>query len=152
MAPFVFCGAHGNGVLLPLAQAWAQQELQALQLLDSTAPPEAQLHGAAQGLLVVPAAAELVDWVEAFAAFRLPTLLALAGGPRLGAEAALHQALLSQRRVPLLGLLQVGGDWQPQQRRREPLPWLGYWQPGDRDGLLELRPLLQQRLRQLDLD
>jgi hypothetical protein len=151
MAPFVFCGAHGNGVVLPLAQAWAQQEQLALQLLDSTAPPEAQLHGAAQGLLVVPAAAELVDWVGALAACRLPTLLALAGGERLGAEAALHQALLSQRQVPLLGLLQVGGDWQPQQRRLEALPWLGYWQPGDRDGLLALRPLLQQRLRLLDL-
>ncbi|MEN9878144.1 MAG: hypothetical protein RLZZ158_1183 [Cyanobacteriota bacterium] len=151
MAPFVFCGAHGNGVVLPLAQAWAQQEQLALQLLDSTVPPEAQLHGAAQGLLVVPAAAELVDWVGALAACRLPTLLALAGGERLGAEAALHQALLAQRRVPLLGLLQVGGDWQPQQRRLEGLPWLGCWQPGDRDGLLALRPLLGHRLRLLDL-
>ena len=37
-------------------------------------------------------------------------------------------ALLEHWRVPLAGLVQVGGDWQPALRRRDGLPWLG-WLP-----------------------
>jgi hypothetical protein len=32
--------------------------------------------------------------------------------------------------VPLVGLLQLGGPWQPERRRVDGLPWLG-WLPAE---------------------
>ncbi|MEA5444100.1 hypothetical protein VB739_16205, partial [Cyanobium gracile UHCC 0281] len=41
-------------------------------------------------------------------------------------------ALLEHWRVPLAGLVQVGGDWQPSVRRRDGLAWLGWLPEADK--------------------
>jgi hypothetical protein len=45
---------------------------------------------------------------------------------RSGTPAALV-ALLHQEGVPLVGLIQIGGVWEPDHRRQDGLPWLGCW-------------------------
>jgi hypothetical protein len=64
-------------------------------------------------------------WAEALGAWRQPTLLVI-GWPQLpSGAAAASVALLRHWRVPLLGVLQWGGSWNADQRRRDGLPWLG---------------------------
>jgi len=65
------------------------------------------------------------SWAQALGAWRQPTLL-LVPAPQLdsGLPAA-ATALLLRHQVPLVGLVQLGGSWQPQNRRLEALPWLG---------------------------
>ncbi|MFN9621786.1 MAG: hypothetical protein ACK587_02960 [Cyanobacteriota bacterium] len=64
-------------------------------------------------------------WAEALGAWRQPTLLVIAYDQRPSGAAAASVALLRQWRVPLLGVVQWGGPWSPDQRRRDGLPWLG---------------------------
>jgi hypothetical protein len=64
-------------------------------------------------------------WVEALGAWRLPTLLVFSEDQLATGLPAALTALARQWRVPLLGLLQWGGAWQPQIRRRDGLPWIG---------------------------
>ncbi|MEB3316845.1 MAG: hypothetical protein VKO39_01700 [Cyanobacteriota bacterium] len=64
-------------------------------------------------------------WAEALGAWRQPTLLIIAWQQLPSGAAASSIALLRQWRVPLLGVLQWGGSWSPEQRRRDGLPWLG---------------------------
>jgi hypothetical protein len=64
-----------------------------------------------------------VDWADDLGAWRQPTLVLLDGADRPASQGALHHALLRLHRVPLLGLLQVGGDWDAALRRRDGLPW-----------------------------
>ncbi|MFO7630665.1 MAG: hypothetical protein R6W06_14365 [Prochlorococcaceae cyanobacterium] len=76
-------------------------------------------------------------WVEALGAWRQPTL-ALIPAPQLAAgQAAALTALLRQERVPLLGLLQLGGEWQAEARRADALPWLGHWPADSAPGAAE---------------
>lgn len=76
------------------------------------------------------AAAERPDgagWLEALAAWRQPTLLVAApsaDGTIPGVVPA-YAALCTSLRVPLLGLVQLGGVWRPERRRRDGLPWCG---------------------------
>lgn len=65
------------------------------------------------------------NWAEALGAWRQPTLLIMAWQQLPSGAAASTIALLRQWRVPLLGVLQWGGSWSPEQRRRDGLPWLG---------------------------
>ena len=66
-------------------------------------------------------------WAAALGAWRQPVLLLLpAAELRRGSGAALV-ALLHQEGVPLVGVLQLGGDWEPEDRRRDGLPWIGCW-------------------------
>lgn len=153
MDVLLICAPHASAVVAPFAWACGSMGWGPLRWLNNAAA-NPQLQFGEERLWVLPDDLELVDWVEPLAAHRLPTLLVLPGGPRLHGEAALHQALLKQAGVPLVGLLQVGGDWEPQQRRQENLAWLGNWQPGDRQALALTAPLailMKQRLRQLDL-
>lgn len=69
-------------------------------------------------------------WAEALGAWRQPTLLVIAGPQLSCGLAAAGTALLRQWRVPLLGLVQWGGAWDPGARRADGLPWLG-WLPGE---------------------
>ena len=136
--------------MLPaLAQAWDQLHLGPQRWLkpDSTIQ---DLAPGAERLLLLSDDAELVDWAEAVAAWRLPTLLLLPAGERLRAEAALHYALLQQQQVPVLGLLQVGEPWHPADRQGDALPWLGCWNPDEPQELAAFGSLLQQRFLQLD--
>jgi hypothetical protein len=65
-------------------------------------------------------------WAAALGAWRQPALVLLAAEQLdTGLPAALT-ALLQQRQVPCLGLVQWGGSWRPEQRRLEGLPWLGW--------------------------
>lgn len=66
-------------------------------------------------------------WAEALGAWRQPVLAVIpADGHRTG-MAASAVALMRQERVPLVGLIQLGGEWSPSERRRDGLPWLGAW-------------------------
>lgn len=64
-------------------------------------------------------------WAEALGAWRQPTLLILSWQQLPSGAAAAGIALLRQWRVPILGVLQWGGTWSPEGRRRDGLPWLG---------------------------
>ncbi|MBW4531461.1 MAG: hypothetical protein KME02_12330 [Aphanothece saxicola GSE-SYN-MK-01-06B] len=68
------------------------------------------------------------SWAEALGAWRQPCLLVLRSEQMATGLPAAGTALLQHWRVPLAGLVQVGGDWQPAMRRRDGLPWLG-WLP-----------------------
>ena len=76
-------------------------------------------------------------WAEALGAWRIPTCLLCSDTDRAAGLARSHWALLRHYRVPLLGLIQAGGDWSPADRRTEGLPWLG--QLGDQEASAELR-------------
>jgi hypothetical protein len=65
------------------------------------------------------------SWAEALGAWRQPTLLVLGGDQLATGVPAAATALMRQCGVPLLGLVQAGGDWQAGERRRDGLPWLG---------------------------
>jgi len=96
-------------------------------------------------------------WAEALGAWRQPVLLLVpstesaaesksAAAPT-GAARAYH-ALLQAAGVPLLGLVQVQGTWQPEQRRCDGLPWLGWLAPeGDPEPHVALRAAATARWR-----
>lgn len=65
------------------------------------------------------------SWAEALGAWRQPTLLLLPAEQVGSGLPAAAWALLRQWQVPMLGLVQLGGIWEPGQRRRDGLPWLG---------------------------
>jgi hypothetical protein len=150
MDRLVICSAWGSDVVAPLAQALRELGAGPLRWLAS-GDPAAQLLPGSELLLALANDQELVDWVDFLASNHQACLLALPHGARLRAEAALHHALLDRAGVPLLGLLQVGGDWDPAERRADGLPWLGHWTTGDLQGLEDLLPLLRIRWRHLDL-
>ncbi len=91
-------------------------------------------------------------WAEALGAWRQPCLLVLSEAQMDTGLPAAGTALLEHWRVPLVGLLQLGGAWKPQERRRDGLPWLG-WLPtspdGDPEALAALQPVLRLRRRAL---
>lgn len=64
-------------------------------------------------------------WADALAAWRQPALLLLPAGPAAAGMPRAYRALLELAGVPLLGLVQVGLPWNPEQRRSDGLPWLG---------------------------
>ncbi len=70
------------------------------------------------------------SWLEALGAWRRPTvLLALSSlSGKMPGTAAAYVALCKSFSVPLLGTIQVGGDWEPSLRRLDGLPWCG-WLP-----------------------
>lgn len=66
-------------------------------------------------------------WAEALGAWRQPALLLIPRQAPSGAPRA-YGALLQGSGVPLVGLIQLGGSWSAEHRRRDGLPWLG-WLP-----------------------
>jgi hypothetical protein len=69
-------------------------------------------------------------WCEALGAWRQPVLLQLPAAEAGSGLARAYTALLAAAGVPLVGLLQLGGPWQPERRRVDGLPWLG-WLPAE---------------------
>jgi hypothetical protein len=65
------------------------------------------------------------SWAEALGAWRQPTALVLDADQLATGSPAAFTALLRQWKVPLLGLIQWGGPWDPDARRHDGLPWLG---------------------------
>lgn len=69
------------------------------------------------------------SWAEALGAWRQPVLLLVGSDQLATGLPAAATALLQQRGVPLVGLIQSGGPWDGQERRRDGLPWLGWLGP-----------------------
>lgn len=65
-------------------------------------------------------------WCELLGAFRQPTLVVVGAAEVAGGGPAATAALLERAGVPLAGLIQWGGPWEPGVRRAEGLPWLGW--------------------------
>ncbi len=128
---------------LPSAGEAPEQQLQALlacpgDWLQPLAVPAAQDLGAAS------------CWAELLGAWRLPTCLLVSDAERCDGVARSQVILLQHYRVPLLGVIQCGGTWRAEERRRDGLPWLGTLCE-DRGELgleadLELRRCLESRL------
>jgi len=64
-------------------------------------------------------------WAELLGAWRQPSLLVLDHVQLATGLPAAGTALLQRWQVPLVGLIQWGGPWNPDARRRDGLPWLG---------------------------
>lgn len=93
-------------------------------------------------------------WAEALGAWHQPTLVIIGAQQLTSGAAASTTALLRQWRVPLLGLLQWGGAWKSELRRRDGLPWLGRMEEGTAEGAdsaSHLSGLLLHRWALLDL-
>jgi hypothetical protein len=67
-------------------------------------------------------------WCEALGAWRQAVLLQVPAGAAGSGVARAYAALLQAADVPLVGLVQRGGPWDPDRRRADGLPWLG-WLP-----------------------
>jgi len=65
------------------------------------------------------------NWAELLGAWRQPSLLVLEPAQLATGLPAAGTALLQRWQVPLVGLIQWGGPWDPEARRRDGLPWLG---------------------------
>ncbi len=67
------------------------------------------------------------SWLEALGAWRQPTVLMVA--PLLSGDipgvASAYVALCKNFAVPLIGIVQLGGDWDNNKRRADGLPWCG---------------------------
>ncbi len=124
--------------LAAVAARLAAAEGVALRQLAGAGDPDAGLTALTAGAAAPWLAALPLDpglplerggsWAEALGAWRQPCLLVLRGEQMATGLPAAGSALLEHWRVPLAGLVQVGGDWQPALRRRDGLPWLG-WLP-----------------------
>jgi hypothetical protein len=94
-------------------------------------------------------------WAEALGAWQQPTLLIIGAQQLHSGAAASTAALLRQWRVPSLGLLQWGGSWKAEQRRRDGLPWLGRLEDAPavegHDSTGDLARVVLRRLALLDL-
>lgn len=124
--------------LAAVAARLAAAEGVALRELAGTGDPDAALATLTAGaagpwLAALPLDPGLLlerggSWAEALGAWRQPCLLVVRGEQLDTGLPAAGAALLERWRVPLAGLVQVGGDWQPELRRRDGLSWLG-WLP-----------------------
>ncbi len=93
------------------------------------------------------------SWAEALGAWRQSCLLTVSEAQMATGLPAAGAALLERWRVPLVGLIQVGGEWRPLERRRDGLAWLGWLPepPGeDEEALAALQGVLRSRLRRLE--
>ena len=69
------------------------------------------------------------SWLEALGAWRQPMiLLAFPTNAGVPGVAPAYTALCHALCVPLLGIIQVGGDWDSLHRKSDGLPWCG-WLP-----------------------
>ncbi len=68
------------------------------------------------------------SWLEALGAWRQPVILKVisTSSGNVPGSAAAYTALCHSLKVPLIGLIQLGGNWNQTQRRLDGLPWLGF--------------------------
>ncbi len=68
------------------------------------------------------------SWIEALGAWRQPTILIVTptSSGDLPGSAYAYTALCKSLCVPLIGIIQAGGNWKPTQRRLDGLPWCGW--------------------------
>jgi len=114
-----------------LSQAWG---FNLLEYSCSDDPREVMISLPEENGLVMllgdPAAThcESGSWLEALAAWRKPAVLMVKTeltGELSGTPSA-YAALCEILSVPLVGLVQVGGYWNPLHRRLDGLPWCGW--------------------------
>ena len=74
-------------------------------------------------------------WIEALAAWRVPVLMLAQPRPdgRFGGIVPASVALARELNLSLLGLVQLGGEWDAAARRSDGLPWCGCLQGPDDD-------------------
>jgi len=67
------------------------------------------------------------SWLESLGAWRKPIVLLVKGLPsgEVSGQAAAYFALAKSLKVPVIGLVQLGGNWEPKQRSLDGLPWCG---------------------------
>ncbi len=68
------------------------------------------------------------SWLEAFGTWKIPVILftePLSTGQIPGTARA-YVSLCKEFGVPLIGIVQLGGCWDPYLRRLDGLPWFGY--------------------------
>ena len=87
------------------------------------------------------------SWVEALAAWRIPVLMLAQPRPdgRFGGIVPASVAFARELNLSLLGLVQLGGEWDAPARRSDGLPWCGCLQGPDDDprGLISCLQHLQ---------
>lgn len=89
-------------------------------------------------------------WSELLGAWRQPTVLLIEAAQADGGLPAACTALLQHSGVPLLGLIQWGGLFDREARRRDGLPWLGVLAQGDSpDADADLASCLSRRWSQI---
>ena len=102
-----------------------------------------------------------MNWLEALGSWRRATILvANCSSDGLSGSALAYWALCRELSVPLVGLVQYGGEWEPEIRRLDGLPWCG-WIPEEKSAsnninfnqlLIEKVVIrLNRRLNSLDL-
>ena len=73
-------------------------------------------------------AADLRDrgcWAEVLGAWRQPAVMLVSPEQAAAGPARAYTALMQMMNVPLVGVVQLGLPWLPDQRRGDTVPWLG---------------------------
>ena len=87
------------------------------------------------------------SWMEALAGWRIPVLMLAHPRPdgRFGGIVPASVAFARELKLPLLGLVQLAGEWDAAARRADGLPWCGCLQGPDDDprGLISCLQLRQ---------
>ncbi|WP_320664717.1 hypothetical protein [Prochlorococcus sp. MIT 1223] len=67
------------------------------------------------------------SWIEALGAWRMPTILFSSPSEdgHISGQSAAYVALCKQLSVPLIGIIQLGGNWNSHSRSLDGLPWCG---------------------------
>ncbi|WP_320674828.1 hypothetical protein [Prochlorococcus sp. MIT 1341] len=72
-------------------------------------------------------------WIEALSSWRKPTLLFTKqlGTGKIPGTASAYVALCEKFKLPLIGIIQIAGEWEPRKRKSDGLPWCG-WLPEEK--------------------
>ena len=64
-------------------------------------------------------------WAEVLGAWRQPAVMLVSPEQAAAGPARAYTALMQMMNVPLVGVVQLGLPWLPDQRRGDTVPWLG---------------------------
>ena len=90
-----------------------------------------------------------VSWLEALGAWQQPTvLISNTFSNEIPGTAFAYTALCRSFSIPLLGVIQYGGDWDPYLRKLDGLPWCGWIPERTQEGMFqkELTSDIDERL------
>ncbi len=102
-------------------------------------------------------------WLEALGAWRQPVILIVDSTSleEVSGIASAYCALCKSFCIPLIGIIQLGGNWDPNKRSQDGLPWCGwienyqngtYFEPSTRSGNTALQEIVfVLRHRMMDL-